>query len=113
MYLNTLSKEEYINGYAEVVKHSLLTDKSALNFNSLVKLDLFKDSKDIINNYSQIKNEIVESDKYESNINFLLIQNQFLDQSRHTLNQRVCQSKALLIQKHTKLQKLQDSLLLQ
>lgn len=71
-YLKTLSKEEYINGYAEVVKHSLLTDKSALNFNSLVKLDLFKDSEDIINNYSQIKNEIVESDKYESDIRKVL-----------------------------------------
>ncbi len=66
-YLQTLSKEEYINGYAEVVKHSLLTANSALNFNSLIKLDLFKDSEHIINSYSQVKNEIVESDKYESN----------------------------------------------
>ena len=71
-YLNTLPKEEYINGYAEVVKHSLLTNKSNLNFNSLVKLDLFKDSEYIINSYSQIKNEIVESDKYESNIRKVL-----------------------------------------
>ena len=66
-YLQTLSKEEYINGYAEVVKHSLLTGNSALNFNSLIKSDLFKDSEHIINSYSQVKNEIVESDKYESN----------------------------------------------
>ena len=71
-YLKTLSKDEYINGYAEVVKHSLLTKKSALNFNSLVKLDLFKDSEYIINSYSQVKNEIVESDKYESNIRKVL-----------------------------------------
>jgi 3-dehydroquinate synthase len=35
-YLKTLSKEEYVNGYAEVVKHSLLTNKSNLNFNSLI-----------------------------------------------------------------------------
>jgi 3-dehydroquinate synthase len=67
-YLKTLSKEEYVNGYAEVVKHSLLTNKSNLNFNSLIKLDLFKESEHIINSYSQVKNEIVESDKYESNI---------------------------------------------
>jgi len=66
-YLQTLSKKEYINGYAEVVKHSLLTGNSALNFNSLIKSDLFKDSEHIINSYSQVKNEIVESDKYESN----------------------------------------------
>jgi 3-dehydroquinate synthase len=71
-YLKTLSNDEYINGYAEVVKHSLLTNKSNLNFKSLIKLDLFNDSEHIINSYSQIKNEIVESDKYESNIRKVL-----------------------------------------
>jgi 3-dehydroquinate synthase len=71
-YLKTLSKEEYVNGYAEVVKHSLLTNKSNLNFNSLIKLDLFKESEHVINSYSQVKNEIVESDKYESNIRKVL-----------------------------------------
>ena len=71
-YLKTLSKEEFINGYAEVVKHSLLTDKPDLTFNSLVKLDLFKDSDYIINSYSSVKNEIVKSDKYESNIRKVL-----------------------------------------
>ena len=71
-YLKTLSKEEFINGSAEVVKHSLLTDKPDLTFNSLVKLDLFKDSDYIINSYSSVKNEIVESDKYESSIRKIL-----------------------------------------
>ena len=71
-YLKTLSKEEFINGYAEVVKHSLLTDKPDLTFNSLIKLDLFKDSDYIISSYSSVKNEIVESDKYESRIRKIL-----------------------------------------
>ena len=71
-YLKTLSKEEFINGYAEVVKHSLLTDKPDLTFNSLIKLELFKDSDYIINSYSSVKNEIVESDKYESSIRKIL-----------------------------------------
>ena len=71
-YLKTLSKEEFINGYAEVVKHSLLTDKPDLTFNSLLKLDLFKDSDYIINSYSSVKNEIVKSDKYESSIRKVL-----------------------------------------
>ena len=71
-YLKTLSKEEFINGYAEVVKHSLLTDKPDLTFNSLVKLDLFNDSEYIINSYSLVKNEIVKSDKYESSIRKVL-----------------------------------------
>ena len=71
-YLKTLSKEEFINGYAEVVKHSLLTDRPDLTFYSLIKLDLFKDSDYIINSYSLVKNEIVKSDKYESNIRKIL-----------------------------------------
>ncbi len=71
-YLKTLSKEEFINGYAEVVKHSLLTDKPDLTFNSLIKLNLFKDSAYIINSYSLVKNEIVKSDKYESSIRKIL-----------------------------------------
>ena len=67
VYLNTLSKEEYLNGYAEIFKHSFLTDSSDLSFNSLIKLDFFNDVDFIINKYSDIKNQIVKVDKYESN----------------------------------------------
>lgn len=67
VYLKTLSKEEYLNGYAEIFKHSFLTDSSDLNFNSLIKLDFFNDVDFIINKYSDIKNQIVKIDKYESN----------------------------------------------
>ena len=66
-YLSTLSKNEFLNGYAEVFKHSLLTNKKDLNFNSLIKLDFYKDVNFIIKKYSEIKKEIVESDKFESN----------------------------------------------
>ena len=66
-YLTTLSKDEFLNGYAEVFKHSLLTSKKELNFNSLLKLDFYKDVTFIIEKYSEIKKEIVESDKFESN----------------------------------------------
>ena len=66
-YLDTLSKDEFLNGYAEVFKHSLLTSKKELNFNSLLKLDFYKDVTFIIEKYSEIKKEIVESDKFESN----------------------------------------------
>ncbi len=66
-YLSTLSKDEFLNGYAEVFKHSLLTNKIDLNFNSLIKLDFYKDVNFIIKKYSEIKKEIVESDKFESN----------------------------------------------
>ncbi len=71
-YLKTLSKEEFLNGYAEVFKHSLLTDKEDLNFNSLIELDFYKDVGYIIDKYSKIKKEIVESDKFESNLRKIL-----------------------------------------
>jgi len=66
-YLTTLSKDEFLNGYAEVFKHSLLTNKKELNFNSLLKLDFYKDVTFVIEKYSEIKKEIVESDRFESN----------------------------------------------
>jgi 3-dehydroquinate synthase len=66
-YLKTLSKDEFINGYAEVFKHSLLTDNPDLDFNSLIKKDFYKDVDFIISKYSEIKNEVVKSDKFESN----------------------------------------------
>ena len=67
VYLKTLSKEEYLNGFAEIFKHSFITDSSDLNFNSLIKLDFFNDVDFIINKYSDIKNQIVKIDRYESN----------------------------------------------
>ena len=66
-YLTTLSKDEFLNGYAEVFKHSLLTKKKELNFNSLLKLDFYEDVTFVIEKYSEIKKEIVELDKFESN----------------------------------------------
>jgi len=66
-YLKTLSKEEYINGFAEIYKHSLITDNEDLQFKNLVKFDFNKDIKDIIHSYSNIKNKVVELDLHESN----------------------------------------------
>jgi len=71
-YLKTLSKQEYLNGYAEIFKHSFLTDSIDLSFDSLIKLDFFSDIDFIINKYSHIKNKIVKVDKHESNIRKIL-----------------------------------------
>ena len=67
-FLLTLNKKEYLNGFAEIFKHSLITDNRNLNFNSLLKYDFYDDIDFIITKYSQIKNNIVESDRLESNI---------------------------------------------
>ena len=71
-YLKTLSKEEYLNGYAEIFKHSFLSDSEEISFNSLLNLDFFKDVDFIINKYSEVKNRIVKIDKYESDIRKVL-----------------------------------------
>ena len=66
-YLKTLSKEEYINGFAEIYKHSLITDNKDLQFKNLIQFDFKNDIKDIIYKYSSIKNKVVELDLHESN----------------------------------------------
>ena len=71
-YLKTLSKEEYLNGYAEIFKHSFLSDSEEISFNSLLNLDFFKDADFIIKKYSEVKNRIVKIDKYESDIRKVL-----------------------------------------
>ena len=71
-YLKTLSKEEYLNGYAEIFKHSFLSDSEEISFNSLINLDFFKDVDFIIKKYSEVKNRIVKIDKYESDIRKVL-----------------------------------------
>ena len=71
-YLKSLSKEEYLNGYAEVFKHSFLSDSEEISFNSLINLDFFKDVDFIIKKYSEVKNRIVKIDKYESDIRKVL-----------------------------------------
>ena len=71
-YLKTLNKEEYINGFAEIYKHSLITDNEELQFENLVKFDFKKDIRDIIHSYSSIKKKVVELDLYESNFRKIL-----------------------------------------
>ena len=66
-YLKTLSKDEYINGFAEIYKHSLITDNKDLQFKNLIQFDFKNDIKDIIYKYSSIKNKVVELDLHESN----------------------------------------------
>ena len=71
-YLKTLNKEEYINGFAEIYKHSLITDNEELQFKNLVKFDFKRDIRDIIHSYSSIKKKVVELDLYESNYRKIL-----------------------------------------
>lgn len=67
-FLQTLPKEEWINGYAEMLKHGLILSKdhyskvvNHIQSEDLPSLDLIKQSIDI-------KNSIVSEDKFEKNI---------------------------------------------
>ena len=71
-FLSTLDKKEYLNGFAEIFKHSLITDDKNLDFNSLLHYDFYDDIEYIITNYSQIKINIVVSDRLESNLRKIL-----------------------------------------
>jgi 3-dehydroquinate synthase len=65
VFLSTLPEEELLNGYAEILKHALITDKNKFiqlskleDFHGLVNVELIKQS-------VNIKNEIVLSDPFE------------------------------------------------
>ena len=63
-FINTLEKKELYSGFAEIVKHALISDKNLwkeITSSSIDKLDLNK----IIVQSINIKNEIVLKDQYE------------------------------------------------
>lgn len=64
-YLETLSEREIKSGYAEIFKHSVISNS---NFDKLVKNPNLIYNENIIANSIQLKNKIVKEDKFESNI---------------------------------------------
>ncbi|HAW52039.1 MAG TPA: 3-dehydroquinate synthase [Flavobacteriales bacterium] len=72
-YLSTLSREELISGYAEVLKHALVADKDLWKkLKSLKHPEEVKDWSDILSRYIEIKNTIVKKDPFEHDIRRLL-----------------------------------------
>lgn len=65
-FLQTLSQRQVISGYAEIVKHALITDKDywqLLMETSIEKINW----EETIHHSITLKNDIVESDPYEEN----------------------------------------------
>ena len=65
-FLQTLSQRQVISGYAEIVKHALITDKDywqLLMETSIEKINW----EETIHHSVTLKNDIVESDPYEEN----------------------------------------------
>ncbi len=71
-FLNSLAKDELINGYAEVIKHALIADFDL--WEKLRKVDAFDFQKlnSIINDSIKIKLKIVAKDPFEQNERKLL-----------------------------------------
>ncbi len=71
-FLNSLPKEEMINGFAEVIKHALIVDLDL--WEKLKKVDVFESQKlnSIINDNIKIKIKIVAKDPFEQNERKLL-----------------------------------------
>ncbi len=64
-FLETLPEEEIMNGYAEMLKHALILDKSYWNeLTSLASLDDLLDENLILRSI-ELKNEIVKADPFE------------------------------------------------
>lgn len=64
-FLVTLPLREIASGYAEIYKHSILSNE---NFEELTKNENLIYSDDLIRNSIRLKNEIVKKDKLENNI---------------------------------------------
>lgn len=65
LYLNTLPSEEYRSGYAEMLKHGLIHDKSYWDLLSNFKKISTDEIKELIYHSVGIKNEVVSEDPYE------------------------------------------------
>lgn len=94
IFLNTLSERQIKSGFAEVIKHGLINDRSV--FEDLIKINVGKveNWRDIIKRSIEIKGEIVNSDPYEKGPRKLLnfghtighaIESYFMEAQQHNL----------------------------
>lgn len=72
-YLKTLKSDELVSGFAEVLKHALIADKSLWEKLKTIKHpEEIKDWSEILSKSIAIKNSIVKKDPFEQNIRRLL-----------------------------------------
>ena len=64
-YLKTLPEREVNSGYAEIFKHSIISNS---NFKKLVENPNLVYDEDIIANSIELKNKVVKEDKFENNV---------------------------------------------
>ncbi len=72
IFLSTLSKEQLMNGIAEVIKHSLIADKTLWKKLRKTIFDTNTDWEDLIIKNIKIKHKIVKNDPFEKGVRKLL-----------------------------------------
>jgi 3-dehydroquinate synthase len=70
--LNTLPKDEMVNGYAEIIKHALIDDADYWDKLSKTKLDEWPKLASMINGSVKIKLQIIKKDPAEKSIRKIL-----------------------------------------
>ena len=104
-YLDTLPEKEKLSGYAEVFKHSLISNNHI--FNQLIKSNnIFIDSK-VIHDSISVKNNIVIKDKFEKKERKSLNYGHTLG---HAIESFLLNSNLLFIMKNLQLQLLYNNL---
>ncbi len=71
-FLSTLSMEQILNGYAEIIKHALIADKALWKKLKIMKLDSSINWEEIIIKNVRIKHKIIKNDPFEKGVRKLL-----------------------------------------
>ncbi|MBK8711720.1 MAG: 3-dehydroquinate synthase [Niastella sp.] len=75
-FLKTLPKDEWINGFAEIIKHACIKDEAMFTSLQHQQLENFMDNPELISllieQNARLKTEIVQADEYEKNERKLL-----------------------------------------
>ncbi len=102
-FLSTLPKREYISGFAEVIKHSLIADAKLFQFLSTKNLSSLKDSEleQMLYRSSEIKCEVVSSDVREKDkrkiLNFGHTVGHAIEMASHETNKPLLHGEAIAI----------------
>jgi len=67
-FLSTLDKRQLLSGFAEIIKHALITDLAYWKKVKKISFDNFEKLEDLVVTSIQIKNKIVKEDPLEKNI---------------------------------------------
>jgi 3-dehydroquinate synthase len=68
VFLSSLPSNQLRSGFAEMIKHGLISDRNYWNEVKEIQPDMYRDWQHVIRRSVEIKKQVVESDPYESGI---------------------------------------------